>query len=247
MLLDRLCNAALANGGCLMLSSGESFLAGPERNASLVNGVPYHDAISMQLVGYHGVCIDDHDFDFGPDILANFDAKGNVTAFDPGSGPVRVAGDGVPDAVAASVASLAANVIAQNRTPLDDLPFESLGVSYQQDLFNSVTDELDDVISAVDYPRDGEGRIIRIDHPAELDGAGLMRPANFPASWPPGRTDLPRASRNPALAPSAGAIPWPSGPVQPRYRGRERHLGAGGSGKPRVSRGPRPQPTMRWS
>ncbi len=61
-----------AKRGVLMLSSGDNFLAGPEFNASLVNGVPFYDAIAMELIGYDAVSLGNHDFDFGPDILADF-------------------------------------------------------------------------------------------------------------------------------------------------------------------------------
>jgi len=55
-----------------MLSSGDNFLAGPEFNAGLVNGVPFYDTIAMELIGYDAVSLGNHDFDFGPDILAEF-------------------------------------------------------------------------------------------------------------------------------------------------------------------------------
>ena len=47
--------------------------------------------------------------------------------------------------------------------PLNGLSFETVGVSYQQALFNFVTakDGLNGVIRAVDYPVGGEGRIVR--------------------------------------------------------------------------------------
>jgi 5'-nucleotidase len=61
-----------AKRGALMLSSGDNFLAGPEFNASLAKGVPYYDTIAMDLIGYHAVAIGNHDFDFGPEVLASF-------------------------------------------------------------------------------------------------------------------------------------------------------------------------------
>jgi 5'-nucleotidase/UDP-sugar diphosphatase len=61
-----------AKRGVVMVSSGDNFIAGPEFNASLVDGVPYYDTIAMQLIGYNAVSFGNHDFDFGPDILANF-------------------------------------------------------------------------------------------------------------------------------------------------------------------------------
>jgi 2',3'-cyclic-nucleotide 2'-phosphodiesterase (5'-nucleotidase family) len=61
-----------AKRGVLMLSSGDNFLAGPEFTASLVNGVPFYDTIAMELIGYDAVSFGNHDFDFGPDVLADF-------------------------------------------------------------------------------------------------------------------------------------------------------------------------------
>jgi 5'-nucleotidase len=55
-----------------MVSSGDNFLAGPEFNASLANGVPFYDTIAMELIGYDAVSLGNHDFDFGPDVLADF-------------------------------------------------------------------------------------------------------------------------------------------------------------------------------
>lgn len=69
-----------AKKGVLMLSSGDNFLAGPEFNASLEKGVPYYDTIAMDLIGYNAVAIGNHDFDFGPDVLANFIAGYERTA-----------------------------------------------------------------------------------------------------------------------------------------------------------------------
>ncbi|MBN1339626.1 MAG: choice-of-anchor I family protein [Bacteroidales bacterium] len=58
----------------IMLSSGDNFLAGPEFNASLnlPAGEPYYDAVAMDMIGYDAVCIGNHDFDFGPDVLSKF-------------------------------------------------------------------------------------------------------------------------------------------------------------------------------
>jgi 5'-nucleotidase len=61
-----------AKRGMLMLSSGDNFIAGPEFNASLVNGIPFYDTIAMELIGYDAVSLGNHDFDFGPDVLADF-------------------------------------------------------------------------------------------------------------------------------------------------------------------------------
>ena len=61
-----------AKRGVVMLSSGDNFLAGAEFTASLENGVPFYDAVAMSLIGYDGIAIGNHEFDFGPDTLADF-------------------------------------------------------------------------------------------------------------------------------------------------------------------------------
>jgi 5'-nucleotidase len=58
--------------GVLMLSSGDNFLAGPQFQASLEKGVPFYDSIGLSLVGYDAMAIGNHEFDFGPDVLADF-------------------------------------------------------------------------------------------------------------------------------------------------------------------------------
>ncbi len=58
--------------GAMLLSSGDNFLAGPEFNASLEKGVPFYDTIAMDLIGYDAMAIGNHEFDFGPDVLADF-------------------------------------------------------------------------------------------------------------------------------------------------------------------------------
>lgn len=55
----------------IMLSSGDNFLAGPEFAASMNDGV-YYDAEVLNAIGYNAIVIGNHDFDFGPDVLADF-------------------------------------------------------------------------------------------------------------------------------------------------------------------------------
>jgi 2',3'-cyclic-nucleotide 2'-phosphodiesterase (5'-nucleotidase family) len=58
--------------GVVLLSSGDNFLAGPEFNASLVKGVPFYDSLALKAIGYDAMAIGNHEFDFGPDVLADF-------------------------------------------------------------------------------------------------------------------------------------------------------------------------------
>ncbi|MFC1880657.1 bifunctional metallophosphatase/5'-nucleotidase [Thermodesulfobacteriota bacterium] len=60
------------NRGVIMVSSGDNILAGPEFNASIDKGIPFYDTIAMDQIGYDAVNIGNHDFDFGPDVLADF-------------------------------------------------------------------------------------------------------------------------------------------------------------------------------
>lgn len=64
--------ANVGGGGVVLVSSGDNFLAGPEFNASLTNGVPYYDTIALDLLDYDAISLGNHDFDFGPDVLADF-------------------------------------------------------------------------------------------------------------------------------------------------------------------------------
>lgn len=55
-----------------MVSSGDNYLAGPEFNASLAKGVPHCDTIALDMIGYDASAIGNHEFDFGPDVPADF-------------------------------------------------------------------------------------------------------------------------------------------------------------------------------
>jgi 5'-nucleotidase len=67
--------------GVLVVSSGDNFLAGPEWNASLANGIPFYDAIALDLIRYDALTIGNHEFDFGPDVFEDF--VGSFDAFRP--------------------------------------------------------------------------------------------------------------------------------------------------------------------
>jgi 2',3'-cyclic-nucleotide 2'-phosphodiesterase (5'-nucleotidase family) len=70
--------------GVVMLSSGDNFLAGPQFQASLDKGPPFYDSIGLDLIGYDAFALGNHEFDFGPDVLADF--IGGTTGT-PGSPP----------------------------------------------------------------------------------------------------------------------------------------------------------------
>lgn len=66
--------------GVVTVSSGDNYIAGPQFNASLETGKTFFDAIAMDQVGYSAICLGNHDFDFGPDVLASFIAAFNKPA-----------------------------------------------------------------------------------------------------------------------------------------------------------------------
>ncbi len=70
--LKRAKRTALRQGdGFIMVSSGDNFLASPEFTASLADGV-FYDALALDMLRYDAIDLGNHDFDFGPDVLAAF-------------------------------------------------------------------------------------------------------------------------------------------------------------------------------
>lgn len=65
-------DADVTENACITLSSGDSFLAGPIFNLSIKKGIPYYDATALDIIGVDAIALGNHDFDFGPDVLANF-------------------------------------------------------------------------------------------------------------------------------------------------------------------------------
>lgn len=58
--------------GVLVLSAGDNYRAGPEFSASLARSSgPFFDIIALDLIGYDAIVLGNHEFDFGPDVLAD--------------------------------------------------------------------------------------------------------------------------------------------------------------------------------
>ncbi len=61
------------SGQChITVSSGDNFLASPAFAVSQKKGIPYYDAMALDCIGIDALAFGNHDFDFGPDITANF-------------------------------------------------------------------------------------------------------------------------------------------------------------------------------
>lgn len=69
--------------GVLTVSSGDSYLAGANFQASLDSGAPgsrtFYDALGISQIRYDAVTIGNHEFDFGPDVLAEFITDAQTT------------------------------------------------------------------------------------------------------------------------------------------------------------------------
>ena len=59
------------DSGVIVVSSGDNFLASPIFVANLESGV-FFDAQALDLIGYDAIALGNHEFDFGPEVLAEF-------------------------------------------------------------------------------------------------------------------------------------------------------------------------------
>lgn len=84
-LIDRQRNASTSDFD-LLVTAGDNFLAGPQFEASLrlPTGQQFYDARALELFNIDVGGIGNHEFDFGPDMLARFiDPDGDGTGFRP--------------------------------------------------------------------------------------------------------------------------------------------------------------------
>ena len=74
--------ASATGSAVLMLSAGDNYRASPEFSASLAHRpAPFYDIVALDLIGYDAIVLGNHEFDFGPDVLA--DAIGGSTSVAP--------------------------------------------------------------------------------------------------------------------------------------------------------------------
>ena len=66
---------ALIKRGVIFVSSGDNFLASPAFTASVADGV-FYDAMALDMLRYDAIDLGNHDFDFGPETLAQFISEG---------------------------------------------------------------------------------------------------------------------------------------------------------------------------
>jgi len=83
-LVDQERNAATTAGrAVVVVTSGDNYIPSPEFNASIERdpSLPFYDAELIAAVYYDALCLGNHDFDFGPDVLA--DLINDVKAINP--------------------------------------------------------------------------------------------------------------------------------------------------------------------
>ncbi|HEX6338201.1 MAG TPA: 5'-nucleotidase C-terminal domain-containing protein [Jiangellaceae bacterium] len=153
--------------GVVLLSSGDNFLAGPEFQASLDKGVPFYDSLALSRIGYDAMAIGNHEFDFGPDVLADF-----IEGFG-GDGPPFVSANlDVSDeprlAALADDGTIVASTVVRERgerigvvgatTPLLRAISSPRNVKVLDDVVGLVQDQVDEITAA------GVDKIIFISH-----------------------------------------------------------------------------------
>ncbi len=169
-------NSGFAKGakrGVILVSSGDNFLAGPEFNASLQKGVPFYDTIAMDLFGYDAVDIGNHDFDFGPDVLADFIEGYQYTQPPYLSANLTFSGEPSLQAMV-DQGRIAASVVVEERGELIGIVGATTpAITFISSPRNVIVD--DDVAGAVQEQVDyleamGVNKIILISHLQDIDG-----------------------------------------------------------------------------
>jgi 5'-nucleotidase len=153
--------------GVVLLSSGDNFLAGPEFQASLDKGVPFYDSLALSRIGYDAMAIGNHEFDFGPDVLADF-----IESFGADRPPFVSANLDVSDeprlAALAADGTIVASTVVRERgeqigvvgatTPLLRAISSPRNVKVLDDVVGLVQDQVDEMTAA------GVDKIIFISH-----------------------------------------------------------------------------------
>lgn len=158
--------------GVVLLSSGDNFLAGPQFQASLDKGVPFYDSLALGRIGYDAMAIGNHEFDFGPDVLADF-----IEGFGHRPPPFVSANLDVSDeprlAALADDGTIVASTMVRERgarigivgatTPLLPAISSPRNVKVLEDVAGLIQDQVDDLTAA------GIDKIIVISHLQNID------------------------------------------------------------------------------
>jgi 2',3'-cyclic-nucleotide 2'-phosphodiesterase (5'-nucleotidase family) len=70
---DAVSSTDTSGAAAVTVSAGDSFLAGPELSASIDDDdAPFYDALVYVLAGFDAMTLGNHEFDFGPELVAEF-------------------------------------------------------------------------------------------------------------------------------------------------------------------------------
>lgn len=152
----------------IMLSSGDNYLPGPEFNASLAlpEDQPLYDALALNAIRYDAICLGNHDFDFGPDVLQRLIEDVNAPATFLSANLDFSAEPGLQALVDANRIA-PKTILWRGSTPIGvigltttDLPFiaSPRNVVVNQDIVNIVQQQVDELTAA------GVNKIILISH-----------------------------------------------------------------------------------
>ncbi len=150
----------------ILLSSGDNFLAGPEFNAGTNDGI-FYDAVTMDLLGYDAIALGNHDFDFGPEVTADFISAFANTAptflsanLDFNGEPSLKALEGAGRIASSTIVEAGGQMIGIIGATTPNLPFISSpgNVVVDTDVAGLVQDEIDALEAA------GVNKIVLISH-----------------------------------------------------------------------------------
>ncbi len=165
-----------ARRGFVFVSSGDNFLASPAYAASIADGF-FYDARALDILDYDAIALGNHDFDFGPDVLAAFLNDYNR----PGHPPYVSANldfSGEPALQAwVDAGAIAASTIVHERgeqigiigATTENLPFIS---SPRNVVVNAVLPAVQTELAALEAQ--GVNKIILISHLQDIDGDILL-------------------------------------------------------------------------
>ncbi|MDX1449832.1 MAG: 5'-nucleotidase C-terminal domain-containing protein, partial [Acidimicrobiia bacterium] len=171
-LTDQTRNAAAATDEVLLVTSGDNWLAGPEFAASTANDT-FYDMVFISKMGYDALDLGNHDFDFGPNVLAEAIASLPDPAPPFLSANLDFSGEAALQALV-DAGRIAASIIVEKNgeqygivgatTP--NLPFISSpgGVVVDPDVAGAVQAEVDALTAA------GVDKIVFISHLQDVEG-----------------------------------------------------------------------------
>ncbi len=162
--------------GVVFLSSGDNFLASPAFTASLADGI-FYDARALDMLGYDAIDIGNHEFDFGPDVLADFINDYRRPGRPPYlSANLDVSGEPALQALADRGAIAASTIVRERGERIGIIGATTENLSFisspRNVVVNAVLPAVQSEIDALEAR--GVNKIILISHLQDIDGDILL-------------------------------------------------------------------------